>query len=155
MDVDKERQKKIMKEIEDLTPYTAELQEFKQRGLFVPPGTAGAKRPRPIFDANGKRIDSAKRKSAPPKEKELRDKFMKMRVLKINQWLDERFTELFPKWAMWLLRRYPRLRPFMLRVFFTKVEISRSNIPKPFGADLVRIICFWSKYAEVRFVWEK
>lgn len=158
MDLDK--QKKIMKEIEDLTPHLAELQEFKERGLYLSPETAAAqgKTFRPIFDEHGKRIDSKakeKKKTNTEKRRELRDKAFKIRVLAINKHLDEQFGMMFPKWAIKIIRKYPQLRPLIMKIFFTKVEITHIKNPVPFGSDIVTITCFWSKYSETKFIWEK
>jgi len=151
------KQKKIMKEIENLTPYLSELQEFKERGLFLPPNTPG-NAPRPIFDEQGRRIDSAskeKRKTKAEEKAELRAKAFKVRVLAINKWLDDRFDELYPHWAIKFIRKYPHRRGWIMAFFFTKVEIVHSSRPVPFGSDIVTIKCFWAKYNEVKFVWEK
>lgn len=154
--MDEKKQRKIMKEIEALTPYTAELQEFKEKGLFITPSDAGAKCEPIIYNRDGRRCDSkAKRKTNAQERKELREKAVKLRILTINKWLDGQFGILFPTWAIRLIRRFPQLRPFVLKALFTKVEIVHKNNPRPFGSDLITITCFWSKYAEVNFVWEK
>jgi len=153
-----DKQKKIMKEIEDLTPYLSELQEFKENGLFLPPGTKGAEQPQPIYNEQGMRIDKSskvRRKTKAEAKTELDAKALKMRVMAINKWLDERFSELFPKWALGVIRNRPWTRSWILKLFFTKVEIVHTPRPVPYGADLVTIKCAWTKYSEVRFVWEK
>ena len=148
----------LMKEIEDLTPYLSELQEFKEKGLFLPEGTTGEKKPQPIFDHLGKRIDSSSKKKKKTKaetRRELYAKAFKLRVLVINKWLDERFAELLPKWAIKAIRRWPQYRHIILKLFLISVSIVHKDRPKPYGSDKVVIKCFFSKYDEVNFVWEK
>lgn len=148
-----DKQKKIMKEIENLTPYLTELQEFKENGLFLP--ESAKNKHTPIFDQHGKRLNKEKRKSKNELRKEEAEKALKIRVLAINKWLDERFQVLFPKWITGLIRKHPRYRGLLLNLMFTKVEIRHKSRPVPYGSDLITIKCFWSKYDEVKFVWEK
>lgn len=155
MDLNEEKEQKILKELEGLTPYITELQEFKRNGLFVSPEAAKAQ-DAPIINTNGKRIDSgAKRKSNASKRRELNRKAALLRILQINKWLDTQLSELLPRWVINLIRRYPQTRPFLLRLFLTKIQITHNPRPVPFGSDRVTIICFWAVYSEVNFVWEK
>lgn len=151
-----DKEKKIMKEIEQLTPYLAELQEFKENGLYLPGNTTASNKITPIFDEQGKRIDTKKKKqSNAQKRTELREKALKVRILAINKHLDDVMADLFPASAIWLIRKWPWMRPIVMKMLFTSVGIVRNPNPKPLGSDVVTVKCFWTTYSEVKFVWEK
>ncbi len=147
---------KIMREINDLTPYLPELQEFKEKGLYLPEGASQTK-PLPLLDEHGKPVKTGKVKKLTKAQtrEALRNQAFKLRVLTINKWLDDAMIKLLPKWAVKLVRRLPQYRHIVLKFFIINVSIVHSNRPVPFGSDLVTIKCFFKTYDEVRFVWEK
>jgi len=153
-----DKQKKILKEIDDLAPYLSELQEYKEKGLFLPEGTTDENKSQPIYDGQGNRIDSASKKKRQTKEeirRELNAKAFKLRILVINKWLDDQFSGLLPKWAIKSIRRWPQYRHVILKLFFVKVSIAHKDRPVPFGSDKVEIRCLFAMYSEVNFVWQK